>query len=144
MAGFIKIGNAKIPLSMTVIAMSNIEEKTGKAISELDQWLSDEKDSTSQMLKKFSTLICILANGEIAKQNSAIALGLTGGTKKDFFKDEDFWNLLALDDLRELRNGLLSTMSSDMDFEVPDNVKLAEKDADLEEIERLKAEKAGN
>lgn len=141
MAG-IKLGNKEIPLKLTVMAMKNIEKKCGVDIADISKWISE--GSTAEKLEKLAVIICIMANGYIAKHNADIEFGLGEGEKQEFYNEELFMNMVEISDFTQLKGALYSTVSDGYEFTVPDNVKLEEEDEVLAEIEREKAKKEGN
>ena len=83
-------------------------------------------------------LVCILANANIIKENSEIALGMRKGEKKELLDAEMMSNILDMSKGGEYLLECLNVMGLASKFEMPDGMKTEEKDIDLEEIEAEK------
>lgn len=83
-------------------------------------------------------LVCILANANIIKENSEIALGMRKGEKKELLDAEMMSNILDMSKGGEYLLECLKVMGLASKFEMPDGMKTEEKDIDLEEIEAEK------
>ena len=96
-----------------------------------------EEGQPVDLLKDYHNMISIiriLANANIAKENSEIALGMRDGDKQEKFTDEMLESLLDLSHISEYLEAALRCMGLASAFEVPDDLKLEEPDEDLEEI----------
>ena len=135
-----KIGNKEIKLYYSNLAERDLVELCGgiKSIKSLfykeDGTALDPYEQHSNVIK----LVRILANGEVVKHNSEIALGLSDGEKKEKLTDEMLEAVLDVAKMDDYLMECFRIMGLASAFEVPENVKLEESDADLAEIEAEK------
>lgn len=97
-----------------------------------------EDQDISLIYDNIVKLVCILANANIIKENSEIALGMRKGEKKELFDAEIMSNILDMSKGGEYLLECLKVMGLASKFEMPDGMKTEEKDIDLEEIEAEK------
>lgn len=97
-----------------------------------------EDQDISLIYDNIVKLVCILANANIIKENSEIALGMRKGEKKELLDAEMMSNILDMSKGGEYLLECLKVMGLASKFEMPDGMKTEEKDIDLEEIEAEK------
>ena len=97
-----------------------------------------EDQDISLIYDNIVKLVCILANANIIKENSEIALGMRKGEKKELLDAEMMSNILDMSKGGEYLLECLNVMGLASKFEMPDGMKTEEKDIDLEEIEAEK------
>ena len=97
-----------------------------------------EDQDISLIYDNIVKLVCILANANIIKENSEIALGMRKGEKKELLDVEIMSNILDMSKGGEYLLECLNVMGLASKFEMPDGMKTEEKDIDLEEIEAEK------
>lgn len=132
-----KLGKLELELYYNNQAVRELESLCGGDMKNLDKLMSSEK-AVSEQVSSLSQIIAILANGAVMKHNTEIALGLADGEKKERIKAEDLEMLIDIADMQNTMKEVFSAMGAASKFEVPNNVKLAETDVDLEEIEKEK------
>lgn len=122
---------------------------SNKAVKEIEAMCEDgemknlgklfENKKISEEMTTLSELIAILANAAILKHNQEVTLGLSfDEKKKEMIDAELIETMMDVGDMNSYMHELLSVMGAGSKFEVPDNIKLAENDIDLEEIEKEK------
>ena len=124
---------------------------SNKAVKEIEAMCEDgemknlgklfENKKISEEMTTLSELIAILANAAILKHNQEVALGLSFEEKKEKIDAELIETMMNVGDMNSYMHELLSVMGAGSKFEVPDNIKLADNDIDLEEIEKEKNRK---
>lgn len=134
----VNLGGIEVELYFNVKAMMSIAERCGGDISDIGEWMSG--GSTVDTLEKVSQLVTDLANGAVFKHNSEIALGISDGEKKPFLCAEDVMALVDIASISELKSTIFDTIAGGSKFEVPESIKLQEKDEDLEEIEAMEGD----
>lgn len=132
-----KLGKLELELYYNNQAVRELENLCGGDMKNLDKLMSSEK-AVSEQVSSLSQIIAILANGAVMKHNTEIALGLADGEKKERIKAENLEMLIDIADMQNTMKEVFSAMGAASKFEVPNNVKLAETDVDLEEIEKEK------
>ena len=132
----IEVGDRGVELFFSTRAMINISERSGGDISDLGGWLTE--GSTSDKMGKIGVVIADLANGAIIKHNADIALGVEDGQKRPLYPDEYFIDVLNPGDFLKYKDKIFEALNLGQDFEVPENIVIEEKDADLAEIEAEK------
>ena len=86
------------------------------------------------MYQNVIKLVCILANANIIKENSEIALGMRQGDKKEMLDEETLSNVLDMSKASDYLLECLDVMGLASKFEMPDGMKMESADVDLEEI----------
>lgn len=132
-----KLGKLELELYYNNQSVRELENLCGGDMKNLDKLMSSEK-AVSEQVSSLSQIIAILANGAVMKHNTEIALGLADGEKKERIKAEDLEMLIDIADMQNTMKEVFAAMGAASKFEVPNNVKLAETDVDLEEIEKEK------
>lgn len=135
-----KIGNKEIKLYYSNLASREISEMLG-GIKNLSHILRDKDGNALEVTEQYTNvlkLLCILANAEVGRFNREIALGIRDDEKKTKFTVEDFEDLLDLSKIDEYLMEALEVMGLASKFELPEGMKLEEKDRDLEDIEAEK------
>lgn len=132
-----KLGKLELELYYNNQAVRELEALCNGDMKNLDKLMSSDK-STSEQISNLSKIIAILANGAVIRHNTEIALGISDGEKKERIKSEDLEMLIDIADMSNVMQELFAAMGNASKFEVPSNVKLAETDVDLEEIEAEK------
>ena len=131
-----KIGNKEVKLYYSNLAAKELDELCG-GIQNIGSLFKREEGQPVDLMKDYKNMISIiriLANANIAKENSEIALGMRDGEKQQKFTDEMLESLLDLSHISEYLEEALRCMGLASAFEVPDDLKLEEPDEDLEEI----------
>lgn len=143
----IEVDGRKHELFFSTWALLHISERVGGDINDLGKWLSGDLDesgnngmNTAETLSRFSIILADLANGAVIKHNADIALGLEQGDKKTLYPDDYFINILNVSDILTYRGEIFEALNMGTDYEVPEGVKVQEKDPDLAEMEREKKE----
>lgn len=93
-----------------------------------------EDQDISLIYDNIVKLVCILANANIIKENSEIALGMRKGEKKELLDAEMMSNILDMSKGGEYLLECLKVMGLASKFEMPDGMKFEDSDEDLEEI----------
>lgn len=132
-----KLGKLELELFYSNKAVKEIEAMCeGGEMKNLGKLFENKK--ISEEMTTLSELIAILANAAILKHNQEVALGLSFDEKKEKIDAELIETMMNVGDMNSYMHELLSVMGAGSKFEVPDNIKLAENDIDLEEIEKEK------
>lgn len=133
-----EINGVKIELYYNVAATIGISELCGGDIANLPKLL--EKNTVEEQLNLICSLLCELANGAVALHNTNISFGLETGKPKPEYTVQFFKAQCGIDDVNNAFSACLEAMGLGSEFTVPDNVKTAEEDIDLAEIEAEKNE----
>lgn len=135
-----KLGKLELELFYSNKAVKEIEAMCeGGEMKNLGKLFENKK--ISEEMTTLSELIAILANAAILKHNQEVSLGLSFDEKKEKIDAELIETMMNVGDMNSYMHELLSVMGAGSKFEVPDNIKLAENDIDLEEIEKEKNRK---
>jgi len=142
MANTIKILNKDYELFWSTQAMSDISELCG-GIDKLYEWMHDGEPVEN--LKKFTTIIEILVNAAIKRDNFAVRNGFQSGEERPLFEEGSFATVLSLTDMINMSGTIFKSLGDDSDFEVPEgaNIKKEEADEVLEEIRENRRKKQG-
>ncbi|MCQ2460313.1 MAG: hypothetical protein MJ081_08095 [Ruminococcus sp.] len=132
-----KLGNYEVPLYYSNIAVRKMEELCGGELKDLGKLFGEGK-KTSEQMSSIAQIITILANAEILKHNQEVALGVTTGEKKEELSSDVVEVLMDVGSMDEYTEEIFSVMRKGSKFITPDNVRLAETDIDLAEIEKEK------
>lgn len=135
-----KLGNYEVPLYYSNVAVRKLEELCGGELKDLGTLFGEGK-KTSEQMSSIAQIIAILANAAVLKHNQEIALGLSLEEKKEEITAETVEVLMDVGSMEEYMNEIFSVMNKGSKFVTPDNIKLAETDLDLEEIEKEKNQK---
>lgn len=130
----IEIAGKKIDLMYNTKAMIGLSERCGGNLEDLANWL-DGKNST-ETVKRYSQIICELANGAVFRHNKEVEFGLINGEKQKFYDDDFFLAMIEPHMLPNFQDAVFGAISGGTEFTVPDGVKVQEHDIDLEEIEK--------
>lgn len=135
-----KSGNIELKLFYSNWAAKELTELCGGLanIGSLFAGESGEERDIAEIYDNIVKLVCILANANIIKENSEIALGMRNGEKKQLLEPEVLSNILDMSKGGEYLLECLDVMGLASKFEMPDGMKVEEKDIDLEEIEAEK------
>lgn len=131
-----KIGNKEVKLYYSNLAARDLNDLCG-GIQNIGSLFKREEGQPVDLMKDYKNMISIiriLANANITKENCEIALGMRDGEKQEKFTDEMLESLLDLSHISEYLEEALRCMGLASAFEVPDDLKLEEPDEDLEEI----------
>lgn len=134
---FIEVDGKKYELFFSTRTLIKISERVGGDIDSIGKWLS-ESGNTVEILSRFSVILADLANGAVIKNNADIALGLEQGEKKPLYPDDYFIDILNASDIMNYKEEIFETLNMGMDYEIPEDVEVQEKDPDLAELEREK------
>lgn len=141
----IRIDEAEIELYLNTKAMLEISALMDKPFSELHSWLVGEDDLAFEIqLARMCDVIGMLANGAIFKHNSEIRMHLKSGDIKEFYDVKFFRDVLDPFQLEYYFNAVLDCIRRDNAVSVPENIKTAEEDEVLKEIEEEKNQMAGD
>lgn len=127
-----EVNGKKIKLFYSNLAVKEIEELCG-GLHNLGQLF--RKDNVAEQYAGLISLIRILANANITKENAEIALGMRDGEKKEKYTDDVIEAVLDIAKTEEYLQEVFEVMGIASKFEVPDGLKMASPDIDLEEIE---------
>ena len=135
-----KLGNTEVKLFYSNWAVRELTELCGglQNIGRLFNNENGESLDTTTVYMNVIKLVRILANANIIKENSEIALGMREGEKKELIDEETMSNILDMSKASDYLLECLDVMGLASKFEVPDGVKLESADIDLEEIEAEK------
>lgn len=135
-----KLGNMEIKLFYSNWAVRELTDLCGglQNIGRLFNNENGESLDTTTVYLNVIKLVRILANANIIKENSEIALGMRDGEKKELIDEETMSNILDMSKASDYLLECLDCMGIASKFEVPDGVKLERADIDLEEIEAEK------
>lgn len=135
-----KLGNTEAKLFYSNWAVRELTELCGglQNIGRLFNNENGESLDTTTVYMNVIKLVRILANANIIKENSEIALGMREGEKKELIDEETMSNILDMSKASDYLLECLDVMGLASKFEVPDGVKLESADIDLEEIEAEK------
>lgn len=132
-----KIGNKEIKLFYNNQAAIEVNELCG-GIKNIRALVIDEEGNSRdevEQLRNIYVLIRILANNEIRRHNMLVSMGVISEEKQEEFTDEQLSVLLDASKITEYFIECMNVMGLASKFIVPDSVKLADPDIDLEEIE---------
>ncbi|MBP0962092.1 MAG: hypothetical protein J5864_08105 [Oscillospiraceae bacterium] len=135
-----KLGITEVKLFYSNWAVRELTELCGglQNIGRLFNNENGESLDTTTVYMNVIKLVRILANANIIKENSEIALGMREGEKKELIDEETMSNILDMSKASDYLLECLDVMGLASKFEVPDGVKLESADIDLEEIEAEK------
>lgn len=133
-----KIGGYDIPLRFSTKAMIDIEELIHGDVEKLSEYIGAEDITTGTKLKRLAEIIAILANGHVFTFNQDLENGLVQGEPKKFYSVDFFLSHLDLNNMNQCMGDISKEIYNATDVVVPDNVKLAEEDEVLAEIEEIK------
>lgn len=134
----IEIDGRKIELFFSTWAMLKVEELAGGDLSKLGEYLDNENLGTAKVMERMSRILAVLANAAIIKRNTDIALGLEEGEKCLQYPEDYFVLTANAGDITRYQKEIYTTLNMGMGYVVPDGVEVAERDLDLEELEREK------
>lgn len=140
----IRIDDAEIEIYLSTKAMLDISELMDKPFSEISEWLTAEDLQVEVKMARISDVIGTLANAAIFKHNSQIRMHLKSGELKEFFNVSDFREILNLADMEHYFEAITSCIREDNAVIVPDEIKIAEEDEVLKELEEEKNQPAGD
>lgn len=131
-----KTGNIEIKLFYNNWAAKELTELCGGLanIGSLFAGKDGEEREISEIYDNIVKVVTILANANIIKENSELALGMRKGEKKELFDFDMMSNILDMSKGGEYLLECLDVMGLASKFEMPDGMKVEEKDIDLEEI----------
>ncbi len=133
-----KIGGYDIPSKFNTKAMIDIEELIGGDVDKLSEFIAAEGITTGTTLKRLAQIVTILANGAVFAHNKDIEFGFKQGEKKQFFTEDFFLAKIEIQDIQECMQSINEEIYKGTAVVVPDNVKIAEEDEVLAEIEEIK------
>lgn len=133
-----KIGGYDIPTKFNTKAMIDIEDLIGGDVDKLSDFIGAEGITTGTTLKRIAQIITILANGAVFAHNKDVEFGFKQEDKKPFFTDDFFLAKLEITDIAECMQSINDEIYKGTTVIVPDNVKVAEEDEVLAEIEEIK------
>lgn len=135
-----KSGNIELKLFYSNWAAKELTDLCGglENIGSLFAGKDGEEPEVTEIYDNIVNLVCILANANIIKENSEIALGMRKGEKKELFDADMMSNILDMSKGGEYILECLDVMGLASKFEMPEGMKVEEKDIDLEEIEAEK------
>lgn len=131
-----KLGNSEIKLFYSNWAVRELTELCG-GLQNIGKLFNDEEGNLLEAVTMYQNvikLVCILANANIIKENSEIALGMRQGDKKEMFDEETLSNILDMSKASDYLLECLDVMGLASKFEMPDGMKMESADVDLEEI----------
>lgn len=136
-----KLGNKEIKLFYSNYAVQELTELCGGKMNNIGSLLrgsENEEMDASERINNIVKLVRVLANGEIARNNKLIELGIIDGEKQERFTDEDISMLVDVSKIDEYLMEVFEVMGLASKFVTPNNLQLTEPDLDLEEIESEK------
>lgn len=131
-----KLGNSEIKLFYSNWAVRELTELCG-GLQNIGKLFNDEEGNLLEAVTMYQNvikLVCILANANIIKENSEIALGMRQGDKKEMLDEETLSNVLDMSKASDYLLECLDVMGLASKFEMPDGMKMESADVDLEEI----------
>lgn len=127
-----KINGKEIKLFYSNLAVKEIEELCGGLHNLSDLF---RKGSVAEQYAGLVSLVRILANANVTKENCEIALGMREGDKKEKYTDDIIEAILDISKTEEYLTEIFEVMGIASKFEIPEGMKLESGDVDLDEIE---------
>lgn len=127
-----KVNDKEIKLFYSNLAVKEIEELCG-GMHNLGELF--RKGTVAEQYSGLVSLIRILANANVTKENCEISLGMRDGEKKEKYTDDVIEALLDISKTEEYLNEVFKVMGLASKFEMPEGMKMQSADVDLEEIE---------
>lgn len=143
----VKILGKEFEVFWSTQAMKEISDMCGR-IDKIDEYIyGGDKTDFAGIYQRFSTILEILVNAAIKRDNYAIDHGFAQGAKKEVFEAGDLSVLIGIGDIADMIKIMFKAMADDSEFEIPEGVDVEKKEVDetLEEIKenRRKKEESG-
>lgn len=126
-------------LFFSCAAMNRIADRCDGDLNNISKKLDDMKEA--QAMAFMCGILADLANGAVIKHNCDVILGLESGEKKPEYPEDYFAAVVSVADSEKITSAIFEAMGLGSEFNIPDNVKVEEKDIDLAEIEAEKESK---
>ena len=135
----IKLSDREFEAMYSTRAMMNVAEMCGGDLKLLPEYMKADGNNVVAMIR-LCKIIAELINGAIAARNSDILFGLANGEKKPFITADMLIDIITPGEVVTAQGNVYEIIGLCSEFELPEGIKLEEKDVDLEEIkaEQLK------
>ncbi len=130
------ISGREIELCFNNKAMFDIAKRCNGDINNISDMIKGGTDA--QGLELICGILADLANGAVVKHNCEIAMGIGNGEKRNPIPEDTFVALVQPTELNDMLLIAFEEMGMGSTFEMPENVKVEEKDIDLAELEAEK------
>lgn len=136
--------NVEVELYFSNQAAEEIENIIGDDVANMQSYLYNSETTTATSFHRVNEILCCMANAAIVKENDQIKYGFKQGEPRPLFTPEFFNSQIDLRKNSDIIIALRDCMTLGSAVSIPDNVKVADPDPDLEELENEKNQKAGD